>query len=572
MPGTAELKWVTIEDFTPGIISNTDLQSAVNLGNIGPVPMAKLGQAEEASGCIALPNGGLAPLPSVSAVMAPPTSTAPTSGYQNIIAGLFVTGPISDGAEGNPGDSVIVGVEEIETNLANRKFWLFESMRLYTGTIAYNNTLVSPSNGNFGDFPYFNAMTGGLTMVYVVGSEVDLQPTWLLSHWFLGTGNTNPIYDGYPIQWLYPNPNVPTSGVYDLTDTGSAYPAHAVTHESRLVLIQKNHFDWGGSTYVHNANEVFSYTDPPLSIDLGTQAESFVPENPTGIEAWGSISSSELFCVKNNGGGFVLTGDLNTPTITRLPGVQSTYGLCHRVAQTPVGLVYLSNKHGAWLWNGGNTSQKISNQLDDNFYLVGLPLDGIFDGFQADCCTWGDWIIFTGDWLYDTNTGGWWKLAEGTVGPHLFYQTGSNGDILYAAPTSCTASIMVEIYTRSTPALSYYWKSQPIRATDVTKDRRVIIKRVVVRAQGFGTIEVSFPGSVTSPASVTVANNETPQIMRFEVGQNPGGPLTQDSIQVLLSSVGQTTGTDAGAPAPIVYSVAIGYEESPALVPQAPES
>lgn len=576
MPGRPEVQWIEINDFTPGVITNTELQAAAvsGFGNIGPVPGAKMGQAQEAIGCVALPNGGLAPLPGLDLnPVAPPAST-----YQDdantlpIVNGFFSTGPISLGLLGQPADSILTGVEWISTDHTLRKWYLMETVIQYDGSYDYNIALTSEgSAANEGDFPYYDTMTGGLTMTYVP-TTTGVTPVWLLCYWFLAAGNTNPIYVGYPFQFMYPSPYA-ISGVFQWTNPANNYPAYGITHESRLVLIQKNHFNWAGSTYVHNANEIFNYSDPPLSISLGTQNESFVPENPTGIQAWGSISSSELFCVKANGGGFVLSGDLNTPTITRLPGVQSTYGLSSRVAQTPIGLVYISGDHGAWLWNGGNTSQKLSNNLDDNFYQVTLPLDGVFDGWAADVCTWGDWIVFSNDWLYDIQTGGWWQLSPGAAGPHLWYQSGGDGTRLFAAPGVPTAEVMFEIYDRRYPNKEYEWVSYPIRMPNTSKDRQYLLQGVIIRAQGYGTIDVTVStGTQVNPTSFNVDNNDTPQIMRANIGQAGGGPAVTESFQISLTAIGATSGPKNGAPAPIIYSVAVGYIEAAALVPGTPTS
>jgi hypothetical protein len=575
-------KWIEINDFTPGIITNTALQSASPgaLGNSGPVPMSKLGQAQQATGCIALPNGGLAPLPSVANTIAPPASSVPESGYVNVITGLFALGPVASGTAGFPGDSVVVGVESIKNDLSERDFHLFDTLWVpHAGLPAYQRTLSPTPLGpatNYGAVPQFCTMTGAPTIASGGG---NIRPTFALAYWFL-SGTTAP-YIGSPYQWLYQNPTADSTSLYlmNVDGSNSAYPAYALAHESRIVYIQKSQFNWTSINYQDVVNEFFNYTEPPLSVTLGTQAETFVPENPTGIQAWGSISSSELFCVKGNGGGFVLTGDLNTPTVTRLPGVQSTYGLCSRVAQTPIGLVYLSNNHGAWLWNGGNTSQKISNQLDDNFYDVPFAYNSqtkfsqaVFDGPAADCCTWGDWIIFSNDWLYDTIGGGWWQMSAGNNGPHVWYQTARNGDILYACPLQPTASILVELYQRSVPAIDFTWTSAPIRLPDTTKDRQLIIKEIIVRAQGTGKVYVNVSGvNQTNPAYMAVNSSISPEICRMTVGANGGGgPMISESMQVFIQSAGATTGPDAGAPAPIVYSVAIGYEETAALVPGTP--
>ena len=67
----------------------------------------------------------------------------------------------------------------------------------------------------------------------------------------------------------------------------------------------------------------------------GAVREVFVQENPFGYGAWGSISASELFLVKNRQGGVVIQGDLNSPTVTSRCPASPSYGVMSRGGSRP---------------------------------------------------------------------------------------------------------------------------------------------------------------------------------------------------------------------------------------------
>jgi hypothetical protein len=279
-----------------------------------------------------------------------------------------------------------------------------------------------------------------------------------------------------------------------------------------------------------------------------------------------------LFLVKNRIGGVVIQGDLNSPTVTVLPGVQPTYGLMSRGASTSIGFVYPSNDRGMWAWNGSNTATKISEQLEDNFFSnPSINSLGIERGPTVDIHRWGDWIIVTNDYLFDTNTGGWWKMPNGTLGSisspvgHQWYQSSSDGDTLYAAYPIPTSSVAIDCYSRLAPVTTYLWESYPMRPPNADKNRNIDIREVVVRAQGDGTVTINLTGlqgtttGVQSP-SATLTFETTPDQTQPSMQRITGGMTAQD-VQIEIESGGA-----GGAAAPIVYSVAIGYVETPAKV------
>ncbi|HVA84929.1 MAG TPA: hypothetical protein VNF73_01295, partial [Candidatus Saccharimonadales bacterium] len=458
-----ELTWIAISDFTPGIISQSALsyQTVGETPNTGPVPGNHPGQAQSAVGCIALPNGGLAPLPGIVQTIAP-NDSPPATTFTN---GLFVTGnPFF--FDGTPGDEIVYGAE---TRTAGNRLFKLNSIKWQGGNTVYARTNLV-NMGTATDLStsaaIWSSITGGMTAANPTATSVGY-PLWALSYWYFASAGTNPDIDGEPMVWLYPDPTAPgvTTTPYPLQDGATGgNAAICVTHQNRIVLINAAFYPWGTATDKLLVHEFFCYTDPPNGTALGAQDEVFVAEHPTGVGAWGSISAGELFVVKNAGGGYIVSGDLNTPYITRLPGVMSTYGITSRAADTILGLVYASNNRGLWVWNGSNASQKLSNQLDDNFFVHSSLISGdMIDGPSVDICAWGDWIICTNDWLYDTNTGGWWKLPPGTTDAHLWYQVNWDGNTLYAAPPFPTAACLVDLYGRQGAVSTWSWKSYPTR-------------------------------------------------------------------------------------------------------------
>lgn len=549
---TDPYQWVTIEDFTPGIISQSALSYSPNVGtgNTGPVPGSKNGQAQRAIGCIALPNGGLAPLPSLSATPIVPPATVP--GSVLFVNGLFVNGPLNDHTDANSFDSVIYGIEGL--NVSNLwDFDLFEAV-VDDGVVLTQSTLETLTGLTTITNPSWVALTGDTTRANSTPTNVGMAT--------VAIGYMRQKSGAGPFIWLYPDPTNPTSGTpYSTGETG-----YVICHQNRIIALtiigaEQN---WGGSTYLQQAYELYNYTDPPNGLAFGTQAEVFVQEHPFGHGTWGSISASQLFLVKHSGGGYVIQGDLNSPTVTRLPGVTSTYGLVSRSAsETPLGLVYASNNRGLWSWAGGITSGKISNQLDDDAFANISAPGPITSGPVVDVRGWGDWIVVTNDWIFDTNTGGFWQLNASSSGQaHMYYGVSWDGNTLYASvPRPDLAGFAIDMYNRGIPSNFYAWKSYPIRLPSMTPNRGVMVREIVLRAQGEGTVTVILEG-VNGTNTQTTASPGTNSILTFTTTAQPSmqrltvGQVTAQDVTVTLNAVAAT-----GTPAPVIYSVSVGYTE-----------
>ena len=294
-------------------------------------------------------------------------------------------------------------------------------------------------------------------------------------------------------------------------------------------------------------NENIGYTTPPNSYTLGNQQTVFAAEDPFGYGAWGSISTGELLFVKKQGGAVVVNGDVEFPTsVLYLPGVHPTGDFYGRSEASEQGLYYCSEHQGAWLWNGGNTSQKISQQLRDDFYDVSTNvIDSNNYGFYAE--RWGQTILFSGNWLYNEQQGSWWKLyptTEVTITPttditqtgHTFFWwlPGTFGYNLFALSLALVPGepVVFQFDNRFTAPI-WRWTSLPIHVAP-TANHRVDVREVVIRAScptAGAKVKVQI---ATWAGTSTAAIGTDPTILRFHVGV---GALALEDIEITLTGL-----------------------------------
>lgn len=518
-------QWVAISDFSPGIISQTNYAAA---NNANPVPGNKNGMAQRAGtrGCIALPNGGIGPLPAVSKTVL----AGVTNPVQTFINGALIYGPVSI----DNSDEILYGSEYIDGS-GNRKFVL-NSYIAAADTISQVISIgPSPNIPDVG----IESFTGGPTRVNTSDPTQPGQPCIAFSYTFNSTLGVQ-IFNSF-----YPDPSAP--GAIGHLDMTPSYTGFCVPHQNRVLILSNIDYQWVGTingvgTIVFT-NENFNYTDPPNSDDMGAQNEVFIAEQPFGMGAWGSISAGELFLVKQAGGGFIIYGDLNAPTVIYLAGVQPTKGIYNMAAQTIIGLVYASKDSGVWLWNGSNTSQKLSNNLNDDFWDVGAP------AIQFCASSWDNWIAMTNGWLYDMVGGGWWQLADPGFVP-LYYGAAFAGTGMWCVAESYENETdpIIAFYSNAKPGTSYTWQSFPMPETI---NQILDVLEGSVRAQGIGTVEVTVTArdGTTSSTTLTYDSLTQPDLQRGKLGLTNASDVTITLI---------STGT-GGNPAPIIYSASIGF-------------
>ncbi len=253
-----------------------------------------------------------------------------------------------------------------------------------------------------------------------------------------------------------------------------------VCYGNRILCLAGVNFGWpaGGG---FDTNEEINFTDPPNSAFFGFQQTVLAAEDPFGYGGASSVSAGELFIIKKRGGGVVVTGDIFSPNVTFLPGVQPTGGMYGQAGAGSVGVFYCSLQNGAWLWNGGNTSQKISTQLDENFFLPPefTTMGGNNYGYFVQCI--GDKAYFSNNWMYDMTLGSWWKYFpdESQNGRNYFWVNPVSGRYIYAGVLSFTGTgVFMAQFDTQTPAQTYQWCSLPLALASpfqVSDIREVVI-------------------------------------------------------------------------------------------------
>lgn len=531
-------QWVDFTDFTPGCFNGSWVAGAT------PVITAPQAAADPSDtiNVMALPNGGLAPMVRIEhTYVFPRSTTTPTTFYQ---VGM-ICNPTTDGDE---------LVCMFEGNARGRLFYVMSYLPATTTPQSVYSQTNSLSTGYFGcPYPQMTRMQTVATATSKPGQPVVVFPyaDSTDSH-----GNSGHLF-------VYPALTAPTAyGLQDLIKSATPGPWSSVTgqvivHQGRVITLSGIDYPWprGGI----NTNEQICFTTPSNSDTFKFQQEIMVPEFPYGYGGAGSISASELFLIKKRGGGVVITGDINTPYVTFLPGVQPTGNFYGNAGASPAGLFYCSDGQGAWFWNGGNASQKISAQLDDDFFVI-RHLTPEQNNLRYYAQPWGEWVLFSNNWLYNLNIKSWWKFGTAftTVSPALntlfYYTPGSSTDVMYAGPqlvNTANRTVFACMLTKSKAAEKWKWKSLPIKLSEnkYINIRECVIYASVDTVTTTGTIQVQFwlTGSVVFTHQITTIP-DYPKMFRFPVGVTVADNL-------VVSMIATNSG---GISAPYVHQISFG--------------
>jgi hypothetical protein len=552
-------RWVVWNDFRPGIISQAKFAYGAN-DNVAPVPYGGQSAAAQAGGtygCIALPNGGLGPMPGAQPGITGP-SAAFQAGVRNWITGAIVYGPVSGTTGGAAGDELVYCVDSVSTSSDRlQAICATQTGGLWNRVIqSFGPSAATASVGQVYGFTATLTMTNPADSTGVATGTAGVAMTTAFLNDAAAIGA-----DGY--LGIYPDPSNPggtaTPHNYsaDLPGQPDGETGVVFGHQGRIVIFQQNVYLWTPGSALGAPFDQIYYTDPANTVPGNgnifslAQDEVFVQEWPLGAGCWGSMSAGELFVVKHRGGGYIVSGDLDNPTVTFLPGVTPCFG--NTIAgESPIGLAYLSGNSGCWVWNGSNVATKISNQLNDDFFAIEDVPPSI--GPTSQAFAWGDLIVTSNNYVYDTVTGGWWKL-DNQATPFVWFGMSYDASTLYAFPSNVLDSTDPVAYpfSKTQPASTYQWLSYPL---ETSVFRSLVVREVVVRAQGVGTIVVTLNGiGGTSDDTVPVAENidspDQPVYVRFATG------IDAQDITVSLLADG-----NSGGPAPIIYGVAIATIET----------
>ena len=541
-----ELLWVHLDDFSSGVY---DASYVTRAEPIVPAPLGAA-NAEETFCCASLPGGGLGPLPKLTHV----GGYSPS--FPSGVTTIYMTGMIVNPGLQN-GDTEIVVM--LESDSGSTHYFTAASYALTPtfSTESYNiieTISASTQPGIFGS-PYPTWTRGRITTPTTKpGSPILVFPAAFTHDTH---GNRGHVF-------VYPSQLAPTTftcqDLVQPTVTTTGIAGQVVCYSNRILTLAGIDYTWptGGGI---STNENIDFTTPPNGLTLSDQDTVLVAEFPWGYGAAGSISTGELLLVKKEGGGVVVNGDIANPaSVIYLPGIMPTGDFYGHTGASDIGLFYCSEGRGAYLWNGGNASQKISNQLRDDFFdcQTGV-IDSNNYGFFVE--RWGQFMLFSNNYIYNTLTGSWWVLypnatngSSQVTGHTIFHWSqGVRGYQMWGAPLRFTSSNRdwLFLFDNRYAAQHWQWQSLPIHVVP-TADHVVDVRQVVVRAScpnSGSTVKVTI-GSWSATSNIAIGTTPTP--IRFNVGM---GALGLDDIVVTLNG-DQTTATDSS---PIIHSVDVGY-------------
>lgn len=583
-------EWIAVSDFTPGIFG--DFHGAGGTGNPGSSTRGAImrdGAAtiEHTYGCRADRSGALVPLPKRTAgkqqtLLPGGNANATTSYYPTGYIGAYLldaclvqvglTSPTdtwvftlwsflySTGGTGASYKEMVTGMmyrmpagttssffwESSDPNTTNTAIPITSgSLCASRGTTAATYPLDMQTFERFVAICYENSTLAGLhAAAGIVAAEAAI------------TTYDTDVSANYPRGTLYANglttfPDItsgaPASVKFLTSVAGNALlfaPLQVIEHQGRLVGASR----LGAQMWVSSSLEpLIGYTrvnDPNVLASGGTSGGLY--QNRGLLEGFGgmaSLTADELFLLGHNGGALVVRGDINNPTVAQLPFVESTYGVATHLAITPLGVVY-GSRNGIFAWSGGDTSTKLSAQLEGMFWDHAVGAESYLNT-RGRLCWWHPWVCVPNGFLFDTDTESWWRLTDPTANsttPYNIFAVDPSTGVLYAFPYKLTATqnTVYDTYTPSTLAASFSWRSQPLVQS---RERLVTIQQVelvasnptatdstvTVTVEGIDEAGVLTSRTVTFTLTGTGTSGGRPQIIRQSL-TSPDSGLTQGSI------------------------------------------
>ena len=402
---TDSLAFFTISDFTPGIVryGNKSVPSTY-------APLAPVGSAAYAYRCIAKQGVGLVPQRGYSVNNSIHVSVGAVGSAVNEWY------PITLFENGSNGLALVYGG--------------------WDGSSHPRTTIRDAIDGNF----YTTA--GSATGSFIQGSN--------LTYWFDGTNVQGVVYDLAQAANTWVTFPIGTGTVTTFV-SGAFNPTLLGFFTSRIVAV-----GFGDTVYYGGINSLPS---------AGFTAEYFNPEMGTNPYVIGSISTGEMILIYAGGGGVIVSGDVGSPSSAiTLPGVTSADVPFHLGIPTPIGLLYGTTFDGIYVWNGGNTSQKISGNIPDNVCVTPNVGTGIVVPYQGTA--WGSLVYLPNNWIFDTTTGSWWMSENpATVTFAQFARSRGFFNGIYAVNYgSASGTSFLQGYNFSTTYVtsSWEWQSNPI--------------------------------------------------------------------------------------------------------------
>lgn len=542
MPG--DLQFITIDDFRPGIQHRTF--------GVGDSTKTAPGAADPSSTfrCRALPWGGLGPLPKLVQTKTASLIESDTADGRARIVGLHVTGPM----QSDDFQSTVLGVDNVELHVGieyhedvgTDHHFVWQRYQVWRTTENITN-IYSTVVGHPGTYAVWYRPAS------FVDARLHATDATALGDLFVVCGWRPDDMDSTSNVWrIYPDPDSPgADGTQEILQVNET--SILIQHQGRIISIDSHVFQHGGAGY-WIVNDQLVYTqvnlptveeDPPGTI---VGAAVFTQGPVSGYGAACSASAQELLLIKHRGGATTVSGDIDDPTVFSFPGVMSTRGALTYGVWTPLGFVYGVKNGGIYVWGGGDSSEKLSPQLEDNFWQM-RPADWVdFDG-KFDLS--GELLLCPNNWVMDTTSNSWWRIEDPDEYQIFQWAASPQSAQFFGTPVDFIEGGPIYYRFDGEQLVSdYIWQSQYIAATI---DRVVDIREIRLRAMSPNgvsevTVTLSDEDGHEQAETFTVESTTIPKLLRLPTSFKGTG------IKVKFEA-----STD-GDVAPIIHELHLGYQ------------
>lgn len=566
MPASDDLQKISVTDFTAGMFDDWFADGGAVRSNPGAA------RVSGTYGCCSSRSGTLIPAPkrvNRMKVTSNETLTSTPDGTQRVMAfrcmspvwdrasvGAFETGEVRDFPD------LLAFAFEAFIDGGGGSYAHHSLLRVYK---MYQEAAADPAIDTVTNFDVgAHTAAGPFTTRFVYGwSSIDLTKD------SYGT----PGIPGYPIVAMmftsnkdvrefqvksYPDTSNPTTDttkdITGLSQSGGFAGYALFAHQDRLLLLDRS----------ININLGLN-GEVPTDIIIGTAVndistngitiESFVAENPGLFGAWASVNASEAFFVKQQRGGFIARGDIDAPTIVRLPGLPPTGEAINIAVAARDGKVYYGSIHGVFAWSGGDTAELVSRQLNGWFWKPGTHVDDI-SHCKGSFSTVDRYLFAPNNFFFDIESGGWWRLTNPDATdflPYAWYDVSASGDVIgapnYISATQTTLADYYDIYEGQS---EYQFTSQPLTAA---KGRALSFRSLDIKCQGTGQITFTLIGKREDSnyrPNVFRVDSDEPITIHQQVGCD-----AYDPYYIIHSKA-----DDELSPAPEIISFDLGYRPS----------
>lgn len=574
-PTQTDLQYIDLTDFSPGIFDDYLTPGGAQTAPDGAAQMTGT------FSCVASPSGGLMPAPlkvqtlNQTLIDTPAGANQYMTGDAAMHAMAFrVFSPVGQSVTGGQAlppfpDQVWIAWSWFLITNAPTNTNMTEKGRIRTyfayladasGTSQYPFASTTPAAPNI-----YDEMTHDQALV-VANPPLPVKfPFGLAAIDNSRSNNANPVLPGRHITatvhafgnaagaavTVYPANATPGTDSSDAVGFSANSIGTVFSHQDRLVGLRNSFSATYGTNGFGPSSEIVEFTNVNNYSVVTTSGTVFVAEHPTGYGSWISMNANQLMLVKQRGGGVSVTGPLENPTVTYLPGIPSTYGATNIGTIGANGEYIYGTTRGVFAWTGGDTAANLSPQLDGWFWR---PQNDKRFGQYGSFSFVYPFVFAPNNFIYDTRTKGWWRLnvPSATQQTYAFWDTSGNGlAVGCGASVTATQTAAVEWYDPQQGQATYQWVSQPLQKG---RGRYLDVREVDIVALGSGTITItltSLDGTVTAPVIFSVTNTTGPQLLSMAI--------TAKVVDVVVT-INATSGTTAAAPRLIRMS--LGYREA----------